>query len=232
MVTSPGDESSVRDWVADPRGEFHRWRQPRPLLGGVLLLLGAAIIGWVPIQFAAELLFIGGAFTVVGLFFASLVAFCGLAALAKPEFASIFGVFGIAFATLSLVGALGGFFVGMIVATAGGVLCYAWEPPAEFGIDVKTISEASEFIWGGTSDFIWGGTSGFIWGKTSEFIWQTDEAETLDRADDEGADEGADDGDDLDLGLGLSDAEDASTDDAEDGDDGIQAGDLDNQFKF
>jgi hypothetical protein len=219
MVTSGGG-SSVRDWVTDPRGEFHRWRQPRPILGSVLLLLGAAIIGWVPIQFAAELLFIGGAFTVIGLFFASLVAFCGLAALAKPEFASVFGVFGIAFATLSLIGALGGFFAGMIVATAGGVLCYAWEPPADSGVHVKTVAEASEFIWGGTSDFIWGGTSGFIWGKTSEFIWQRDDA------DDEDTDDEADgDGVGDDLGLGLDTGTDAE-------DEEIETGDLDNRFKF
>ncbi|RXK46280.1 DUF6114 domain-containing protein [Halorientalis pallida] len=225
MVTSSGDGSSVRDWLADPRGAFRRWRRPRPMLGSALLLLGAAIIGWVPIQFAAELLFVGGAFTIVGLFFASLVAFCGLAALAKPEFASIFGVFGIAFATLSLVGALGGFFVGMIVATAGGVLCYAWEPPAESGVDVKTVAEASEFIWGGTSEFIWGGTSGFIWGKTSEFIWQTDEEEADE--DDEAGGE-----DDLGLGLDLSEADGASTADAADADDEIETGDLDDRFKF
>lgn len=191
------------------------------------MLLGAAIIGWVPIQFAAELLFVGGAFTVVGLFFASIVAFCGLAALAKPEFASIFGVFGIAFATLSLVGALGGFFIGMIIATAGGVLCYAWEPPAEFGIEVKTVAEASEFVWGGTSEFIWGGTSGFIWGKTSEFIWQTD-----DESDDDGDEEDDGNEDDLGLGLDLAEADGASTAETADTDDEIETGDLDDRFKL
>jgi hypothetical protein len=227
MVTSSGGGSSVRDWLADPRGAFRRWRQPRPILGSVLLLLGAAIIGWVPIQFAAELLFVGGAFTVVGLFFASIVAFCGLAALAKPEFASIFGVFGIAFATLSLVGALGGFFIGMIIATAGGVLCYAWEPPAEFGIEVKTVAEASEFVWGGTSEFIWGGTSGFMWGKTSEFIWQTD-----DESDDDGDEEDDGNEDDLGLGLDLAEADGASTAETADTDDEIETGDLDDRFKL
>ncbi|AQL42403.1 hypothetical protein BV210_06605 [Halorientalis sp. IM1011] len=172
-----------------------------------------------PIQIAPHLLFIGGTFTVIGLFFASLVAFCGLAALARPEFTSVFGVFGIAFATLSLIGALGGFFLGMIVATAGGVLCYAWEPPAESDVDVKTVAEASEFIWGGTSDFIWGGSSGFIWGKTSEFIWQRDDED----GDEEESEDGVDD-----LGLGLQDL----NEDADAGDDDIETGDLDEEFKF
>ncbi len=194
------------------------------MLGSALLLVGSGVIGWVPIQFAAELLFVGGAFTVVGLFFASLVAFCGLATLTRPEFASVFGVFGIAFATLSLVGALGGFLVGMAIATAGGVLCYAWEPPTEAGIEVKTVAEASEFIWGGTSEFIWGGTSGFIWGKTSEFIWQTD-----DESDGDNDDEKANG---LGLGFDIGEADDASVADAADADDDIETGDLDDRFKF
>lgn len=214
MVPSSEGGSSVRDWVGDPRGEFRRWRQPRPILGSALLLLGAAIIGWVPIQFATELLFIGGAFTVVGLFFASLVAFCGLAALARPEFTSVFGVFGIAFATLSLVGALGGFLIGMVVATAGGVLCYAWEPPAESGIEVKTVSEASEFIWGG---------SGFVWGKTSGFIWQTDDESD---ADETGG------SDDLGLGLDPDTTDGGTAADGDDGDDDIETGDLDDRFRL
>ncbi|WP_336000914.1 DUF6114 domain-containing protein [Halorientalis halophila] len=229
MESSSGAGSSIRGWIADPRGEFDRWQRPRPLLGGALLVLGSLLIGWVPIQFAAELLFIGGAFTVIGLFFASLVAFCGLAAVAKPEFASIFGVFGIAFATLSLVGALGGLFVGMIIATAGGVLCYAWDPPAEADVDVKTLAEASEFVWGGTTDFIWGGTSGFIWGRTSEFIWASDDEdasdETSDRTDAET--ESAGGGDLIEAITGREDA-----DDPDESDDEIESGDLDDRFEL
>ncbi|MFD1587792.1 DUF6114 domain-containing protein [Halorientalis brevis] len=149
--------------MSDPRGEFHRWRQPRPLLGSSVLALGGLMIGYVPVQFTSELMFIGGAFTIIGMMFAVLVVFCGIASLVRPELSSIFGVLGIALSTLSLFGALGGLFVGMIVGTIGGILCYAWEPPAECGYDETTLAEASEFIWQETGGFIWQGSSGFIW---------------------------------------------------------------------
>ncbi|MFB6178745.1 MAG: DUF6114 domain-containing protein [Halorientalis sp.] len=155
--------SSVGDWLSDPRGEFRRWRRPRPILGGGLLILGGLIIGYVPVQFTSELMFIGGAFTIIGMMFAVLVIFCGLSSLAKPELSSIFGVIGIALSTLSLFGALGGLFVGMIVGTIGGILCYAWEPPAGYEYDETTLAEASEFIWQETGGFIFQGSSGFIW---------------------------------------------------------------------
>lgn len=158
-----GDSSSVGDWVSDPRGEFRRWRQPRPLFGSSLLILGGLLIGYVPVQFTSELMLIGGAFTVLGMMFATLVVFCGISSLAKPELSSIFGVLGIALSTLSLFGALGGLFIGMVVGTAGGILCYAWEPPEGYEYDETTLAEASEFIWQETGGFIWQGSSGFIW---------------------------------------------------------------------
>ena len=155
--------SSVRKWLNDPRGEFRRWRQPRPILGSILMVLGGLMIGYVPVQFTSELMLIGGAFTILGMMFAVLVIFCGLSSLVKPELSSIFGVLGIALSTLSLFGALGGLFVGMIVGTIGGILCYAWEPPDGYEYDETTLAEASEFIWQETGGFIWQGSSGFIW---------------------------------------------------------------------
>jgi hypothetical protein len=177
MDSSSGAGSSVRDWLADPRGEFQRWRHPRPLLGAVILILGGCIIGYVPIQFTSELAFIGGAFTILGLLFAVLVVFCGIAALAKPQLSSVFGVLGIALSTLSLFGALGGLFLGMVVGTAGGILCYAWEPPADSPYKETTLADASEFIWQETGGFIWQSSSGFIW-QTDRTGDSSSEAET------------------------------------------------------
>ena len=113
----------------DRLAKFNDWREPRPFWGGVLLMLAGLIIGWVPIQFATELAVIGGAFTVVGLVFAVMVFLCGAFVLARPEMSTIFGVLGIALSILSLVGALGGLFVGMLVGIAGGNLCIAWQNP-------------------------------------------------------------------------------------------------------
>jgi hypothetical protein len=174
---SVDDDSSWRAWVRDPRGRFRNWREPRPLFGGVCLLLGALIIGYVPIHFAADLMLIGGAFSILGVLLAILVGFCGVAAIAKPELSSIFGVLGATFGTLSLFGALGGLFVGTLVSTIGGILCYAWTPPADYAYDETTLTDASEFIWQETG--------GFVWQRSGGFVWQTDG-------------EDAEDGDDLD----------------------------------
>lgn len=190
-------ESSVGEWVSDPRGQFRRWRQPRPMLGSTLLILGGLLIAYVPVQFTSELMLVGGAFTILGMMFAVLVMFCGFSALVKPELSSIFGVLGIALSTLSLFGALGGLFIGMIVGTSGGILCYAWEPPAGYEYDETTLAEASEFIWQETGGFIWQGSSGFI--------WQTDgtrNAETGDTDADTGSSSGS----------GSAGANDADTD--------------------
>lgn len=179
-------DTSLKDWVTEPRTQFSEWRQPRPVFGGSLLLLGGLIIGYVPVQFASELLLVGGVFTVIGLLFATLVVFCGIAVMADPRYSSVFGVLGAAFSTLSLFGALGGLFVGMFVGTAGGILAYAWRPPDGYEYEEVSLAEESEFIWQETGGFIFQDSGGFVWGNNDE---GTDD----ESADGEGGDELSDD---------------------------------------
>lgn len=110
------------------RSRFAAWRAERPFMGGLLLLIAGVVIGYVPLQFAGELIFIGGSFTIIGLVFATFVFLCGAFALWMPEHSTVFGVAGVALALLSLMGALGGLFVGMLLGMVGGNLCVAWEP--------------------------------------------------------------------------------------------------------
>lgn len=166
-------EPERRSSFARLQHRINEWRTTRPLLGGSLLIAGGLVTAYVPLQFTAQLLFIGGTFTIIGLLFATLVAFCGIAALAEPQLSPVFGVAGAAFATLSVVGALGGLLLGTVVGTAGGILCYAWQPPADAEFEETTLAEASAFIWGRTV---------FMWGKTTEFDWRT--AATEDTAED------------------------------------------------
>ncbi|WP_336000911.1 DUF6114 domain-containing protein [Halorientalis halophila] len=124
--TIPGP---IRRRVDDRRGRFGEWKQGRPFTGALLLMIGGIVIGWVPIQFATELAIIGGSFTVIGLVFAAMVFLTGAFVMARPELSTIFGVIGIALSILSLIGALGGMFVGMIIGIVGGNLCVAWQNP-------------------------------------------------------------------------------------------------------
>lgn len=123
-------------------------------MGALLLMIGGLIIGWVPIQFATELAIVGGSFTVIGLVFAVMVFLTGAFVMARPELSTIFGVIGIALSILSLIGALGGLFVGMIVGIVGGNLCVAWRHPepnhgTSAGSPDAGTSEEVQFSWQG-----------------------------------------------------------------------------------
>lgn len=119
----------IRRRIDERMARFNSWREGRPFWGGALLILAGIVIGYVPLQFASELAVIGGAQSIIGLIFAVLVFLDGVFVLARPEVATIFGVVGIALSILSIFGALGGFFVGMLLGIAGGNLCIAWQDP-------------------------------------------------------------------------------------------------------
>lgn len=120
---------SVKSGLDERLERFEAWRHDRPFWGGALLMLAGLVIGWVPAQFAPELIFIGGTFTVIGLVFAAFVFLTGAFALYRPDLSTILGVSGVALSILSLLGALGGLFVGMLIGIVGGNLCVAWKHP-------------------------------------------------------------------------------------------------------
>lgn len=114
---------------AERRRSFAEWRAERPFAGGVLLMLAGLLISWVPAHMAFELLLVGNLTTYVGVLFSVLVFLTGVFALRLPEFSDELGILGVVLSILSLFGALGGLFVGMLVGIIGGNLCYAWNGP-------------------------------------------------------------------------------------------------------
>lgn len=132
----------VRDALTPPEStqdrweSFNEWRHERPFAGGVLLLVGGLVVGWVPLQFAGEIMLIGSSLTTsIGLLFASLMVVNAGFVLAYPQFSRPLGIIGIVLSLLSLFGALGGLFVGLILGLVGGNLCLAWEQPASAQTD-------------------------------------------------------------------------------------------------
>jgi len=105
-----------------------RWRRQRPFLGGILLMLGGLVTGYVSGGYALNLLLIGGAFTSIGLVVSLLMFLSGVAALAMPEESAAIGVIGTAMSLLSLLTAIGGLLVGLLLGIHGGVACWAWKP--------------------------------------------------------------------------------------------------------
>lgn len=118
------------------RQAFANWREERPFSGGVLLTIAGVIIAWMPIHVVWHLLLGSGPTVVgtpgpyIGVLFAVLVFVTGVSALRLPERSRELGIIGVALSILSLYGALGGLFVGMIVGILGGSLCYAWDSPS------------------------------------------------------------------------------------------------------
>ena len=110
------------------------------------MLASGIVIAYVPMQFATELILIGGSMTFIGLLFAMFVFLSGVFVLMRPEFSRELGIFGVAMAILSIFGALGGLVVGMLIGIVGGNLCIAWRHPSEVSTDDGGSSSSSRGV--------------------------------------------------------------------------------------
>ena len=108
---------------------FRAWRRERPFVGGLLTALGGIEmffsgqldIGRIHVQLGIE----GLQATIIPI----LLVLLGILVVAMPAHRIFYGVIALAIAVYSLVGVnLGGFFIGMLLSTVGGVLTVAWMP--------------------------------------------------------------------------------------------------------
>lgn len=111
------------------RERFRSWRRSRPFVGGLLTALGGVEmffsgqldIGKIHVQLGIE----GLQATIIPI----VLVLLGVLVIAMPAHHVFYGVIALAVAVYSLVGVnLGGFFVGMLLASVGGVLTVAWMP--------------------------------------------------------------------------------------------------------
>jgi hypothetical protein len=125
---TPDPDTAVRAREAWRR--FGAWRRPRPFWGGLALLVSGLLTGCLPVAYR-DLLFIAtGPFTGSAILFGSVLVVCGLTVLTFPSMSTLVGGLGMVVSTAAILGALGGFVVGSLVGGIGGVLCFAWQPPA------------------------------------------------------------------------------------------------------
>lgn len=133
------------EFMSDRRQRFKEWQQRRPVAGGVLLLLGSVFMFYVPMFIAKDTIFIGGnTVAYIGIVNAAFVFLVGVFALTKPEYSTMLGYAGFALSFTSLMGSLGGLFIGMILALIGSNLCIAWES--------DLVEESNPFSWGASGD--------------------------------------------------------------------------------
>ncbi|MGN8049731.1 DUF6114 domain-containing protein [Curtobacterium sp. 22159] len=114
-----------------PWARFRAWARVRPFTGGLLVVLGGIElffsgqldVGNIRIQFGIE----GLQATVIPV---ALVAL-GVLAVCSPAQRLFYGIVALALAVYSLIGVnLGGFVLGMLLASVGGILVVAWMPRA------------------------------------------------------------------------------------------------------
>lgn len=111
---------------------FAEWRASRPLYGGLALVVGGLIIAWPAVQFLLQTSMLqSDSLVSLGVVVGALIVFLGVGVILRPEFSTEIGLAGLVLATASFIVAFGGLLVGMLVASLGGILCFAWTPPDE-----------------------------------------------------------------------------------------------------
>jgi hypothetical protein len=111
------------------RAEFRTWSRSRPFVGGVLIMLagiemffsGQLDVGHIHVQVGVE----GFQATIIPI----ALVLLGLLVIFMPVHRIFYGVISLVVAVYSLIGVnLGGFFVGMLLASVGGILVVSWMP--------------------------------------------------------------------------------------------------------
>jgi hypothetical protein len=127
---------------------FKLWRSKRPFTGGLLCMLSGIIILAVPVQLY-EVAATPGSMIVVGLLLGGLTFLMGLLSFIMPKLSTLLGIIAILAASLSIMGALGGFIIGTLFGLIGGAFCIAWKPELsmiDIQSDSKTIKEVASGI--------------------------------------------------------------------------------------
>jgi hypothetical protein len=149
LLTSGSRREAAQARRADASpGRFRTWRRERPLVGGILILLGGVEmffssqldVGNIRIQLGIE----GLQATIIPI----ALVLLGILVVAMPAHRIFYGVLALAVGVYSLVGVnLGGFLLGMLLSAVGGVLAVAWMPrtaPATAPVDAPEDVDAED----------------------------------------------------------------------------------------
>src|SRR5580693_1075419 len=118
------------------RESWQRWRRTRPFWGGLLLGLAGLELIVIPLSGvlghgAVKLVIYIGIGGVFGVLIGALMITCGVLICVNPPHRVFYGIAGVLLGILSFPASnLGGFFIGMLLAIAGGGIAFAWTPLA------------------------------------------------------------------------------------------------------
>ncbi|KIC58744.1 DUF6114 domain-containing protein [Microbacterium hominis] len=119
------------------------WRKDRPLVGGILLIVGGlAMFGSSQLDFGRLHIHLGieGLQAVV---IPLLLIVLGALVIATPAHRILYGVIALATSVYSIVGVnLGGFLIGFVLSAVGGILAVSWMPRAVRTAEPEPTAEA------------------------------------------------------------------------------------------
>jgi len=107
------------------RSRFYIWRHTRPFWGAVLMIVAGMLVLWGPVGMMSFAL-LPGSMVWAGVLVGSLLSLMGVLQLLVPSYALMTGAIGIVLAIVSLLVALGGIGIGMLLGIIGGSLSVAW----------------------------------------------------------------------------------------------------------
>lgn len=132
-ATAPASVAAAADVVEDAErgpatpGRFSVWFRSRPTIGGLITVLGGVAM------FFSSQLQVGGMTVHVGIegaqamILPAVLIVCGALAIFSPAQHLFYGIVAMIIAVYSLVGVnLGGFFIGFLLGSAGGVIVASW----------------------------------------------------------------------------------------------------------
>jgi hypothetical protein len=165
------------------RARWRAWRRSRPFWGGLLLVLAGFELFAIPlsgvlIHGAIKLVIYIGIGGVFGVLIGALLIVSGLVTWLNPAHKTFYSIAGIVLGIVSFPASnLGGLFLGMLLAIAGGSIAFAWTP-------VEDVTEPAAVPW--TPDEAVPGQATDTWTPgegvpgQSTLVWELDQ-EALDR---------------------------------------------------
>ncbi|HZO73797.1 MAG TPA: DUF6114 domain-containing protein [Ktedonobacteraceae bacterium] len=107
------------------RSRFYIWRRTRPFWGAILMMVAGMLVLWGPVGMMSFAL-LPGSMIWAGVLVGSLLSLMGVLQLLVPSYALMTGAIGIVLSIVSLLVALGGIGIGMLLGIIGGSLSVAW----------------------------------------------------------------------------------------------------------
>src|SRR5437660_4736093 len=107
------------------QSRFYTWRRTRPFWGAVLMIVAGMLVLWGPVGMLSFAL-LPGSMIWAGVLVGALLFLMGVLQLLVPSYALMTGAIGIVLSIISLLVALGGIIIGMLLGIIGGSLSVAW----------------------------------------------------------------------------------------------------------